>query len=143
MVTNVIMNSKTPLSIGQVVNQVYSQDGLMGFYTGWWTSFVTSLNPAIQNTLFDQMKAAYLAKQTRSFLSMAESFWLGAFAKAVATVVTFPYSRAKVMLTTAATKKRGDEKEAEEGVMTTLYKIMQEKGAGALFQGLVVRLHCT
>jgi hypothetical protein len=137
LVTNVIMNSKTPLSIGTVCNQVYAEKGWMGFYTGWWTSFVTALNPAIQNTVFDQVKVVYLANKARTFLSMAESFWLGAFAKAIATVVTFPYSRAKVMLTTA-TKKNDDGK--EEGVMITLYKVMQEEGVAALFQGLVPSL---
>lgn len=60
LITNVIMNSSEQMTMTQVVSKVYNEQGFMGFYAGFWTTFFTSLNPALQNTLFDQIKVSYL-----------------------------------------------------------------------------------
>ena len=36
--------------MGQVVSRVYDEQGISGFWAGFWTTYFTSLNPAIQNT---------------------------------------------------------------------------------------------
>ena len=53
MVTNIIMNSsaREKETMAQVFSRVYNEKGIMGFYAGFWTTFFTSLNPAIQNTV--------------------------------------------------------------------------------------------
>ena len=43
-----------------VCRAVYERDGISGFYTGWTSTFYTATNPAIQNTVYDQVRHAYL-----------------------------------------------------------------------------------
>ena len=79
---------------------------------------------------------------------MAESFWLGAFAKAVATVVSFPFSRAKVMITTGSISDEegveGSEKEGEnrqkKSAIVVLYEVLRRDGVVSLYQGLTPSL---
>ena len=98
------------------------------------------INPAITYTVFEQLKARWLArrrggKRARS-LSTAEAFWIGAFAKAVATVVTYPYIRAKVLLQ----KKRpaggdGDGYDAQTA-SGVLAQVLEKEGARGMYRGL-------
>jgi hypothetical protein len=79
---------------------------------------------------------------------VAESFWLGAFAKAIATVVSFPFSRAKVMITTDVGSGTGEAGEANgtrkpkqsKSAMVTLIEVLKRDGVVSLYQGLTVRV---
>lgn len=73
------------------------------FWRGFAASLVLVANPAINVTVFDALKARLLAalgrlrgRPARS-LSVAQAFALGCVAKAVATLVTYPLIRVKVM----------------------------------------------
>lgn len=149
-----IMKSPKRLSFIQVMTDIYHTEGIAGFYRGWQLTFVTSLNPAIQNTVFDQIKLWWLRRKQRSvvgkngsgsaaataaaaalYLSGFESFWLGAFAKAIATVATFPFSRAKIMASDGEQLS-----ETDENVLQVLWKVYQTDGVSGLFQGLTPSL---
>ena len=70
-------------------------------------------------------------------LSVAEAFWIGAFAKAVATVATYPYIRAKVLLQ----RKRpadGDGADAYDAASATgiLRQVWAKEGAPGLYRGM-------
>jgi len=76
-------------------------EGIASLFTGFWFNMALCVNPAIQNTCFDKMKAAVLRRlkgQKRPALTPLQAFLLGALAKAIATVVTFPLVRLKTML---------------------------------------------
>lgn len=80
------------------------QEGLQSFYKGLGFNILLCINPAIQNTVFDKLKAALLRRAKAQAggaavaLTSLEAFVLGAVAKAVATFVTFPLVRLKTML---------------------------------------------
>merc|ERR1712100_1522 len=86
------------MSVKQAWKIATEKEGIMGFYRGWETTFLVSVNPAVQNTVFDQIKAILLKSSQGVGLGYWQSFWLGAFAKAVATFVTYPVTRAKLMI---------------------------------------------
>ena len=78
-----------------------------------WKGLVPALllcsNPAIHYTVFDVLKTNLLslpggARRKKSKLSMSEAFILGLLAKFVATMVTYPLIRAKVMLMVSKSK---------------------------------------
>mmetsp|Transcript_3083 Transcript_3083/g.10272 ORF Transcript_3083/g.10272 Transcript_3083/m.10272 type:complete len:349 (+) Transcript_3083:118-1164(+) len=89
-------------SPGAMLQEILRVDGVSGLFRGFWFNVVLCVNPAIQNTVFDTLKAVVLRvrrrAQQRPALAALEAFALGAFAKAVASTVTFPLVRVKTML---------------------------------------------
>lgn len=79
-----------------VMQELHKNEGLAGFFRGFWFNVVLCVNPAIQNTVFDCIKDGLLGMD--GALSARRAFLLGAFAKAVATFSTFPLSKMKTML---------------------------------------------
>ena len=83
------------------------QQGIGGFYKGIQAYVVLCLKPAIQYTVYEQVKQIVIAARrlkaqgnaiVDDSLSAAEAFFLGMFARIVATMLTYPYLRAKVLL---------------------------------------------
>ncbi|KAL7491847.1 hypothetical protein ACHAWT_001119 [Skeletonema menzelii] len=90
-----------------LLGNILSEKGIGGFYKGIQAYTVLCLKPAIQYTVYEQVKKIVLAarrggnagrKMVDESLSAAEAFLLGMVARIVATMLTYPYLRAKVML---------------------------------------------
>jgi len=87
-----------------LIQKIVSTEGLSTLYTGLGYNIVLCVNPAIQNTTFDRCKEAILRSLARQYpnavatLTPSQAFMLGAFAKAVATFITFPLVRLKTIL---------------------------------------------
>ena len=99
----------------QQQNNRYKEDGVAAFYRGLAASVLLCVNPAIYNTVFDQLKARLLARiEARSggrrvvALSTVQAFVLGVIAKAIATLLTYPYIRAKMVMQAASRAKRSN-----------------------------------
>ena len=63
-------------------------EGIAGLYSGVMAALVLVINPIIQYTVFEQVKAK-VAKMKE--LSNLDFFLLGAFSKLCATGITYPY----------------------------------------------------
>lgn len=94
--------------------------------------YVLCFKPALQYTVFEQVKTIMLSSRKEKTLSAAEAFLLGMFARTVATIAVFPFVRAKVVM--QSRKKEGGEKDLS--VSTLLGEIYQKGGISALYQGL-------
>jgi len=87
-----------------MLQRILNEDGFGALYTGLGFNIALCINPAIQNTILDKLKEALLRQMKRRnpevtpALSAFQAFTLGAFAKAVATVVTYPLVRLKTNL---------------------------------------------
>lgn len=90
--------------LSAMTRRILKEEGLAGLFKGYWFNVILCINPAIQNTVFDQVKAATLNAKSggdravKAVLSPLEAFLLGALAKAVATVITYPLVRLKTIL---------------------------------------------
>lgn len=110
------------------------------------------LKPALQYTVFEQVKTAVVAKRQQKKLSASEAFLLGMVARAIATVVVFPFLRAKVLM---QTQQKGGEDDGNSdssandtntntgngvsnnmSMVALLSKIFSEQGWSGIFQGL-------
>ena len=145
-----------------------AERGVGGFYKGIEAYTVLCLKPAIQYTVYEQVKGAVLAARaaggaarrrerggnsggggadggddrpaspsssSSSSLSASEAFFLGMFARVIATMLTYPYLRAKVMLqstygnnATTTIKK--------PTIMQMIGEQVREGGVGGLYQGI-------
>ncbi|GLE07405.1 hypothetical protein PINS_up017567 [Pythium insidiosum] len=136
----------------QIIRKVLEESGVRGFYKGFQAYFVLCLQPAIQYTVFERVKEAYLkrSKSMAKSLSALEAFVLGALARSIATLLLFPYIRAKVILQSkkktssqpAALEdgKQRDSSQANDGIVATLQRVYKEDGPMALYRGLTPEL---
>mmetsp|Transcript_13319 Transcript_13319/g.20210 ORF Transcript_13319/g.20210 Transcript_13319/m.20210 type:complete len:147 (-) Transcript_13319:23-463(-) len=102
-------------------------------YKGIEAYKVLCLKPAIQFTVFEQVKKILIASKTSSHkkqLSATEAFFLGMAARAVATVVVFPFIRAKVMA------QANSDSDNNKSMLETVVAMHREGGLSQLFQGL-------
>lgn len=163
----------------QIVRSVLEESGARGFYKGFQAYFVLCLQPAIQYTVFERVKEAYLRRFKQASTSLGalevralelffffvlfcllttrawcplntqthtQAFVLGALARSVATLLLFPYIRAKVIVQSkkkAAAAKKTDaaeptsgSEEVEEGIAGALQRVYSEEGVLSLYRGL-------
>jgi hypothetical protein len=118
---------KSPTSSVSIVRSIYEREGIYGFYAGWTSTFYTATNPAIQNTVYDQIRNALLGG--RSKLGNVESFVLGAISKMAATFVTYPVVRSKTLMNAS------DESE-EKSVIEVTLDVYRNEGASGLYRGI-------
>lgn len=135
-----------------LLSAMLSEQGLAGMYKGIQAYTVLCLKPSIQYTLFEQLKKIHLARRAvnqssnhhrrsvvQQQLSALEAFVLGMFARTVATMVVFPYLRAKVMLQSSNNdddNNGNDGKKAPTSIPQMLMAMYREGGLRTLFQGL-------
>jgi len=116
-------------------------------YKGIQAYTVLCLKPALQYTIFEQVKTAVVAGRVHKTLSAAEAFLLGMVARTFATIVVFPYIRAKVMLQTAKSNSANAEGSTSAGeasgdtnknptIPSMLATMYSKGGMASWFQGL-------
>jgi hypothetical protein len=122
-----------------LLNAMLSEKGMAGMYKGIQAYTVLCLKPAIQYTVFEQVKAVVLAgrrgtsknKRDES-LSAAEAFFLGMVARTIATILCFPYVRGKVML--QSTYAEGGAPQG--GIPGMVLQMFNDGGLGEVFRGI-------
>jgi solute carrier family 25 (peroxisomal adenine nucleotide transporter), member 17 len=83
-------------------------------YKGIQAYYILCLKPAIQYTIFEQVKARILVARRRrgssqpQRFSAMEAFALGVFSRMVATLAVFPFARAKVRMQSRSSKGGGN-----------------------------------
>lgn len=108
------------------VQKIWVQEGARALWRGLGTSLWLVANPVIQFFAYDFLKAIYVHAAE---ISAAEAFVIGAFAKALATLITFPLQVAQSRL-----------RVCKEGSMVQCLRELHAKGVGAMYYGLVPKL---
>lgn len=117
-------------------------------FDGLGISLLLTSNPSIQYTVFDQLKQRLLKQQLskRSItdsspeaLSALSAFVLGAVSKCVATCITYPAIRCKVMLQAADSEENGNgeaKPKSKKTISGAIYAIWRKEGLLGFFKGL-------
>ena len=71
-------------SFFQLVKQILNNEGISGFFKGTTMSIILTINPVIQYSLYEYLKTRFRAS------SVLQYFIIGALAKFIATVFTYP-----------------------------------------------------
>lgn len=71
------------------------------FYKGISAYYLLCFKPALQYTVYEQLKQIVLRHRKTKVLSSAEAFVMGMVARTVATVLVFPFLRAKIIMQTS------------------------------------------
>eukprot|EP00933_Yihiella_yeosuensis_P005433 TRINITY_DN109945_c0_g1_i1.p1 TRINITY_DN109945_c0_g1~~TRINITY_DN109945_c0_g1_i1.p1 ORF type:complete len:313 (-),score=67.45 TRINITY_DN109945_c0_g1_i1:283-1221(-) len=123
------------------------EEGPSVFYKGGMANMILAFNPAIENAFFDRIKGIFLRRQSVKSLSVGQAFWLGAVAKIIATALTFPFVRAKVLMQASKEgKENSQNNEANNkgnqslvkplSTSQVLYNIIMDDGVLALWKGM-------
>lgn len=108
---------------------IANTEGVSSLWSGTGPSLLLVSNPAIQFAVYESLKRNINARSAGAF------FLMGAFAKAVATIVTYPVQLAQTL------KRHG--KNAEMETAALLLTILKRNGPAALFRGLEAKLFQT
>ncbi|XP_044499267.1 peroxisomal adenine nucleotide carrier 1-like [Mangifera indica] len=116
-------------------------------YDGLGISLLLTSNPAIQYTVFDQLKRRLLKAEQKGSspqaLSAFMAFALGALSKSIATVITYPAIRCKVMIQAADSTDDRTEKTQQRSRKTLaaiIYSIWKREGPLGFFKGLQAQI---
>lgn len=132
-------------SVRSIADQIHSEKGLQGFWSGYSASLVLTLNPSLTFFFFESLKHTLLPRSQRSNPSAQATFLLAALSKALASTITYPFSLAKSRLQASSHEDDDtiDEKSSlpkrnavPTNVFTTILQIAQTEGIGALYEGL-------
>lgn len=75
----------------KILKDIVKNEGIKALWSGVIPALVLVINPIIQYTVFEQLKAA-LERRRRARLTPNDAFLLGALGKLMATGITYPYS---------------------------------------------------
>ncbi|XP_073124618.1 peroxisomal adenine nucleotide carrier 1-like [Henckelia pumila] len=118
-------------------------------FDGLGISLLLTTNPSIQYTVFDQLKQRLLLKnrtiEQRDSLSSPEAlsafsaFVVGAVSKCIATCLTYPAIRCKVMIQSAKSNENDEgnaQPKSRKTMSGTFYSIWEKEGLLGFFKGL-------
>jgi len=128
--TQAVKHSET---VPEVVARIYKSSGIGGFLPNPRLYLLLSLSPSLTNTIFTQVKNLLLKARKKPLdaaLGAGESFLIGAIARAFATILIFPFIRAKIVM----------QAEKTMGVQECLSKVYKEGGFWNLYRGLNAEL---
>lgn len=152
----------------EMIQHIANDEGVLQLWHGTWSSLLLVSNPAIQYFLYEQIRVWVLdIKNDRRHrrqlahghrddgqgrilqLTAAEAFAFGAFAKTIATVVTYPLQLAQVLIRLRKNEVKLNslvprEKQTEEqrslkeynGILDCLHRQYNRGGFTSLFQGM-------
>ncbi|KAM4721841.1 peroxisomal membrane protein PMP34 [Rhinophrynus dorsalis] len=121
-------------------HKILRDEGVSALWNGTFPSLLLVFNPAIQFMFYELLKRQLLKGQAE--LSSMEVFMIGAIAKAIATVVTYPLQTVQSVLRFGH-EKLNPEKRAFGSVRCVIY-LLQERvrrlGFMGLYKGLEAKL---
>lgn len=127
--------------------QILTEGSLIDAFDGLGISLLLTSNPAIQYTVFDQLKQRFLTRDKKKSqkgsspmaLSAFSAFVLGAISKSIATFLTYPAIRCKVMIQAADSNDGGankGENKRRKTVSGVVHAIWSREGIFGFFKGL-------
>ena len=82
-------------SVRSIIQQIRSEKGLRGFWSGYSATLVLTLNPSLTFFFFEKLKRILLPQKQRSDPGPMITFFIAALSKVLASTITYPFSLAK------------------------------------------------
>mmetsp|Transcript_15862 Transcript_15862/g.22687 ORF Transcript_15862/g.22687 Transcript_15862/m.22687 type:complete len:516 (+) Transcript_15862:81-1628(+) len=132
-------------SLPREIHYIWKQEGIAKLWGGTCTSLLLVLNPALNHFLYERIRSYRKNSRSLSLSPPAEVFVTGAFAKTIATVVTYPLQLAQVLLRVQK-EREGDSRNENEnidyysGTWNCISSLYRQGGLPALFVGMDAKL---
>ena len=146
-------------SMSQVARGIMQRKGWAGFFTSIDGYMLGAIQPSIQFTLYERMKAQALngarPGACTGSLSVGQAFWMAAVAKFIAQTITYPFNLGRTRVQSgreegscnAGGDMTADDKGVLEGaghapttlrpptVLSVLARVLSEEGVSGMFEG--------
>lgn len=126
--------------IVDVLMRIVNEEGYQKLWAGVSSSLLLCCNPAIQFAVYETVKKILIARKARDSkhkaLTSLEAFVLGALAKWIATVATYPLQVAQTRLRFGKSHSRHEYK----GTFDCLRDIYKTEGRSGLYRGMETKL---
>ncbi|RDX76640.1 Peroxisomal nicotinamide adenine dinucleotide carrier [Mucuna pruriens] len=137
-------NEPLPYGISHVIQEIYGEAGIWGFWKGVLPTLIMVSNPSIQFMLYEAMLTKLRKRRAWSMSSSngvtaLEIFFLGALAKLGATVVTYPLLVVKARLQ-ARQDKTGDRRRHYKGTWDAIIKMIRYEGFEGFYKGMGTKI---
>ncbi|KAH7928652.1 mitochondrial carrier [Leucogyrophana mollusca] len=121
-----------------VCRSIYGTEGVRGFWKGFSTTFLLSLNPAITLFLFQLFRRVVLRGRDRAAPTPGQAFVGGALANSVAVTILYPLILSKTLIQAArnSDSKSNTSSPSVPTIRGTLKAQYTNGGAVALYRGL-------
>ncbi|KAK9454304.1 mitochondrial carrier domain-containing protein [Dipodascopsis uninucleata] len=142
--------AKTPKSTVQTIKDIIEKDGFKAFLAGIFPALVLVINPILQYTIFERLKALI---EKRRKLKPFDYFILGALGKLVATITTYPYItvKSRMQVQRSSKTKAAGEKSSEHsdlssdepvytGTISAIKQIAKQESIASLYNGIDSKL---
>ncbi|KEH28278.1 peroxisomal membrane carrier protein [Medicago truncatula] len=135
------LSTVEPLAYGtsHVIQEVYDEAGVLGFWKGVLPTLVMVSNPSIQFMLYETLLAKLKKRRASSSVTALEIFLLGAVAKLGATVVTYPLLVVKARLQ-ARQVNNGDKRHNYKGTQDAIIKMIRYEGFNGFYKGMGTKI---
>ncbi|KAK4055203.1 hypothetical protein OIV83_000483 [Microbotryomycetes sp. JL201] len=119
-------------TIMEVAQDILSEKGPLGFWSGYSSSILLTLNPAITFYAFDMIKRAIVPAKHRERPTPLQSFLAGAFASSLASFLVYPLILAKTRLQFKSPSGR----RVFKSNLDVFRKTFRKHGIKGMYQGL-------
>ncbi|GAA5866745.1 hypothetical protein JCM3774_001979 [Rhodotorula dairenensis] len=122
----------TAPSAVDLAREIYDEQGLAGFWSGFSSTIILTINPAITFYAFAALKRALIPAKHRHHPTPTQTFLCGALASAFATGLTYPLILAKTRLQFKAPTGRA----LYRNLFDVFRKSVARNGIAGLYQGV-------
>ncbi|ORX48281.1 mitochondrial carrier [Hesseltinella vesiculosa] len=130
-------------SFAGVAKHIYKQKGITGFWTGYRASMVLVSNPSITYFVFEKLKALYLRSSNKPVLSSWHIFFFSAFAKSIATMITYPFIFIRANMIASSDKGKEPMRDGQpaepkqrQNLFQLLRKVVERDGPSGVYKGM-------
>mmetsp|Transcript_32116 Transcript_32116/g.39531 ORF Transcript_32116/g.39531 Transcript_32116/m.39531 type:complete len:336 (-) Transcript_32116:693-1700(-) len=122
------------------LTRIIKEEGVAALWKGVGPSLILVSNPSIQFVCYEQLRIpmAKIAEKRGTSITSLEFFVMGAIAKALATVFTYPLQIAQSRL--RADRGKEDGTRTHQGTVDVLKKIYAQYGVKGWFKGMEAKL---
>eukprot|EP00011_Vannellida_sp_DIVA3-517-6-12_P014271 CAMPEP_0114618252 /NCGR_PEP_ID=MMETSP0168-20121206/7609_1 /TAXON_ID=95228 ORGANISM="Vannella sp., Strain DIVA3 517/6/12" /NCGR_SAMPLE_ID=MMETSP0168 /ASSEMBLY_ACC=CAM_ASM_000044 /LENGTH=327 /DNA_ID=CAMNT_0001829397 /DNA_START=80 /DNA_END=1063 /DNA_ORIENTATION=+ len=131
-------------TVAGTVKEIMRESGVRGFFKGLPASIILCVNPAIQWMCYEQLtqiavRLLATKEKKKVQLSSVQVFIVGAIAKVIATILTYPYVMVKSRLQTSKASKGGKGYQYK-GIVDGLQSIYATEGLAGLYRGISTKI---
>lgn len=148
--------SSTKQSSWEIARGIREQKGIAGFWSGYSASLVLTLNPSLTMLFHETLLRVLVKRDERGHPGAKITFLVAAMSKALASMITYPFSLAKSRAQVSVKRPLDDEhgdrfskndsakevknktarKVKKDTIFESVYQIANEEGIAGLYQGL-------
>jgi len=124
-------------SVSSVVRQIYEDNGLRGFWKGFKTTTLLSLNPSLTLFFYQAFRRGFLRGRNRDLPTPRQAFVGAAVSNALAVSILYPLILAKTRLQSSKWKHNAENNGRQNRSMFDVWSAAYERdGVPGLYQGL-------